>query len=57
LVAENERLQQEIQYLRRENDDLDLMVQQYDHTIQRIMDGLRVYAVCDLFGSGGECCS
>ncbi|KAK9390754.1 hypothetical protein V1515DRAFT_583793 [Lipomyces mesembrius] len=44
LVAENERLQQEIKYLRRENDDLDLMVQQYDHTIQRIMEGLRVYA-------------
>ncbi|KAK9239916.1 hypothetical protein V1525DRAFT_417316 [Lipomyces kononenkoae] len=44
LVTENERLQQEIKYLRLENDDLDLMVQQYDHTIQRIMDGLRVYA-------------
>ncbi|KAK9330256.1 hypothetical protein V1520DRAFT_341041 [Lipomyces starkeyi] len=44
LVSENESLQQEIQYLRRENDDLDLMVQQYDHTIQRIMEGLRVYA-------------
>ncbi|KAK9369117.1 hypothetical protein V1509DRAFT_639076 [Lipomyces kononenkoae] len=44
LVTENEGLQQEIKYLRQENDDLDLMVQQYDHTIQRIMDGLRVYA-------------
>ncbi|KAK9325592.1 hypothetical protein V1517DRAFT_313761 [Lipomyces orientalis] len=44
MVAENEKLRQEIKYLRQENDDLDLLVQQYDHTIERIMEGLRVYA-------------
>ncbi|KAK9465886.1 hypothetical protein V1512DRAFT_264951 [Lipomyces arxii] len=39
-----ESLMQEIQTLKKDNDDLDVLVQQYDHTLEHIMNGLRHFA-------------
>ncbi|KAK9379024.1 uncharacterized protein V2V93DRAFT_374791 [Kockiozyma suomiensis] len=45
LEAENARLREELLAYRTERDDLDLLSQQYDHTIMRIMEGLREYTL------------
>ncbi|KAK9454443.1 hypothetical protein V1511DRAFT_502011 [Dipodascopsis uninucleata] len=39
--AELEQLRQENKILRNENEDLDLLVQQFEHTLSRIMGGIR----------------
>lgn len=49
LLAENRKLRQQISQLTRDNQDLDTLVQQYESTLERVMDGVRSYVVCFLF--------
>ncbi|KAK9449557.1 uncharacterized protein V1518DRAFT_416331 [Limtongia smithiae] len=43
LVNDNEMLRRQLDMYRRERDDLDVLTQQYDHTLSRIMGALREY--------------
>ncbi|KAK7207539.1 hypothetical protein BZA70DRAFT_271581 [Myxozyma melibiosi] len=45
LESENEQLRKELLAFRSERDDLDVLTQQYDLTVSRIMDGLREYTL------------
>ncbi|KAK9463131.1 uncharacterized protein V1516DRAFT_635017 [Lipomyces oligophaga] len=44
LANENARLRKELAAVRRDRDDLDVLVQQYEHTLGRIIQALREYA-------------
>lgn len=44
--AENLALRNENVDLRAENEDLSLLVQDYETVLEKVLEGLRVYAVC-----------
>jgi len=39
-------LQQEIVQLRGDNEDLALLAQDYETVLEKVLEGLRIYAVC-----------
>ena len=45
LAEENKALRQEVVDLRVENEDLGLLAQDYDTVLEKVLEGLRVYAV------------
>lgn len=53
LAEENKTLRQEVMDLRIENEDLGLLAQDYDTVLEKVLEGLRVYAVSCCCGPGG----
>jgi hypothetical protein len=51
LTEENKVLRQEVSDLRAENEDLGLLAQDYEAVLEKVLEGLRVYAVCDFIPS------
>lgn len=45
LEAENQALRNENADLRAENEDLSLLVQDYETVLDKVLEGLRIYAV------------
>lgn len=48
LADENKELKQEVSELRVENDELVLLAQRHEEVLEKVLDGLRKYAVCFL---------